>query len=213
MALTIFLDILLILAKIVENLRIWATWVANRSRFNTTTTRPPVFLIVIEENALAFLNTALVTILCRINFSNLRLDANLSKNLLPNRSGLVIARDAIFLRTNKTSDVNFAWIQANFFSQESEEVTNLLLFEVIAERPVTKHLKDCRMARIANIVNILQAEAWLRISQASAIFVLLTKKIWHQWLHTRARKKSRWVVFENQGGRRNLHMAFTFHKF
>ena len=71
MSFAVALYVLLVFAKIVENLAIWTTRVANRGSINAATARPPVFVIVIEEDVLAFFNTALVAILSRANFGNL----------------------------------------------------------------------------------------------------------------------------------------------
>ena len=109
---------------------------------------------------------------------NFRLNARFFEDLLPNLCSLIIARDAIFFVTNKASDIKFGWVDADLLCQESEEITNLLLFEIIAERPVAKHLENRCVARIANILNILQAKTRLRISQTSAILMRLAKQIW-----------------------------------
>ena len=212
MTLAIFFDVLLIFAKIIEDLRIWTTRIADWRRLNTTTTRPPVFLVVIEEDALARLNAALVAILCSANLSNLRFDASLSKNFLPNSSSLIVAWNTVLFRTNEAGDIDFAWVETDLFRQEGKEVSNLLLFKIITQRPVAKHFKYSRMTRVANIINILQAKTWLRVSQTGAILVFFTQKIRHERLHARASEKRGRIVLKHQGGRSNLHMTLRFHK-
>ena len=188
MSLAVFFDILMFFAEVIEDLGIWATWVTDWGSFNTTTARPPVFLIVIEENALFALNATLVAVFSSVDFGNFRFDASFFEDLLPNMSSLVIAWDAVFFATDKASDVNLGWVEADLFSQESEEVANLFFFEVISEGPVTKHFEDGSMTRIANIVDILKAKTWLRISKTFAFFMRLTKQKWQQWLHAGASK-------------------------
>ena len=116
MALAIFFDILFVFAEVIEDLRVWATWITDWRRFDAAATRPPVFFIVIEEDTFAFADTAFVAILCSINFYDFCIDAGFFEDCLPNMSGLVIAWNAVFLVTNKTSDVDLFWVETNLFS-------------------------------------------------------------------------------------------------
>ena len=99
--------VLMLFAKVIKYFRVWTARVANWRSLNAATARPPVFFVVIEEDALITFDAALVAIFGRANFGNIRFDANLGKNLLPNSSRLIVARNAVFFVTNKTSDVNF----------------------------------------------------------------------------------------------------------
>ena len=55
-------------------------------------------------------------------------------------------------------------IQPNYFCQKFEKPLNLLAFEIFAHTPITQHLKERRVAIIANILNILRPQARLTIS-------------------------------------------------
>ena len=107
--------VLMLFAKIVEYLGIWAAWITDWRGFDAATTGPPVFFVVIEKDAFVALNTALVAILGSIDFGDFSIDAGFFEDLLPNASSLIIAWDAIFFITNKTSDVNFLWIETDLF--------------------------------------------------------------------------------------------------
>ena len=133
MRLAIFGFILMLFTKIIEDFRIWAARVADWRGFNAATAGPPVFFIVIEEDTLIALNAAFVAILGGVDFSDFGIDASFFENLLPNASSLVVAWDAVFFVTNKASDIDFSRIETDFFGQESEEIANLLLFEIIAK--------------------------------------------------------------------------------
>ena len=102
--------ILLVFTEIIKYFRIWATWVTNRCRFAATTTRPPVFVIVIEEDSFTFLNTAFITFGRSTNFSNFCLNSDFSKNFFPNLCRFGIFWNAIFFVTNKTSHINSFWV-------------------------------------------------------------------------------------------------------
>ena len=105
MGFTVFFDVLLVFAKVVEDLRIWATWVADWSFFDATGARPPVFFVVIEENAFVALDATLVTNFSTANFGDICFNASLGEDGLPNLSRFVVARNAVFFVTNKTGNI------------------------------------------------------------------------------------------------------------
>ncbi|MNY00582.1 hypothetical protein D3C86_1330820 [compost metagenome] len=82
------------------------------------------------------------------------------------------------LVTDETGDVDLAWIKSDNISEEFKEPTNLLLFKIITHAPVTKHLKEGRMAVIANIFDILSAKTGLAIDESVTFWMLLSKKVW-----------------------------------
>ena len=178
MRLTILRDILLIFTKIIENFRIWTTWITNWGSFYTTATAPPVFMVVIKENMFTVKNSTLCSIFCATDFGNFSINTRLFENLLPNLSGFRVFWDTIFFTTSKTSDIYFMWIKSNYFSQKFEEGRNLLLLKVIAKRPVTKHFKNRGVSWIANIFDILKTQAWLRIRKSLTSWMWLAKKKW-----------------------------------
>ena len=133
MRFTVFRDILLIFAKVIENFGIWTTWITDRGSINATAATPPVFVIVIEENMLIFFNTTLGAVFTGTNFSDFSFHSSFGKDTLPDFSRFGVFRNAIFFVTNKASDVNFMWIETDDFGEEFKESWNLLLLKIIAE--------------------------------------------------------------------------------
>ena len=206
----IFLNVLLVLAKIVEDFRVGTARVAERRGFNATATAPPVFVVVVEEDAFAGFDSPLGAVLGGANFGNFGVNAGFLKDCLPNLSGLGVFRDAVFLVADEAGDIDFVRIQADFFGEEGEEVFNLLLLEVIAERPVAKHLKHRGVAGVANVVNILETQGGLRVGEAGAFRVGLTEQIRQQRLHPGAGEEGGGVVLQHQrGGRDDFVSVFN----
>ena len=113
---TVFLNVLLIIAKIIKHLRVWATWIAKRSGLDATATAPPVFVVVVEENMLALFDAALVAVFGGADFGDLGIDASFFENFLPDMGSLFVFWDAVFFVANKTGDVDFVWVEADDFS-------------------------------------------------------------------------------------------------
>ena len=178
MRLTILRDILFIFTEIIEDFGIWTTRITNWGSFYATATAPPVFMVVIKENVFTVKNSTLCSIFCATNFGNFGIDTGLFENLLPNFSCFRVFWNTIFFTTNKASDINFMWVKSNHFSQKFEEGRNLLLLEIVAKRPVTKHFKNRGVSWVANIFDILQTQAWLGIRKSFASWMWLAKKKW-----------------------------------
>ena len=173
----VLLDVLFVLAEVIKDFGVGTTRVAERRSFNAAATAPPVFVVVVEEDAFAGFDSPLGAVLGGANLGNFGVNAGFLKDFLPNLSGFGVFRDAIFLVADEAGDVDFVRVQADFFGEEGEEVFNLLLFEVIAERPVAKHLKHRGVAGVANVVNILETQGGLRVGEAGAFRVGLTEQI------------------------------------
>ena len=174
MRFTVFLDVLFILAEVIKDLGVRAARIALRGLIDATGTRPPVALIIVEENALARLDTTLIAVFLSNNISSLDLNTLFLKDFLPNPSSLFVLWNIMSLVTGKTGDVNLFWVETDDFGQELEEILDLLLLKIITKGPVTEHFENGSMARVANILNILEAKTRLRIGQALAVFMRLT---------------------------------------
>lgn len=71
----------------------------------------------------------------------------------------------------------------------SKHPLDLLLFEVVAHAPVAEHFKECRVAIVTDIVDILRAEAGLSLSTRRLPSGCgLTQKIRDNRLHAAAGK-------------------------
>ena len=62
---------------------------------------------------LARLNTAFVALGGATNFGDFGIYAGFFEDLLPNLGGFGVFWDTVFFITNKASDVNFLWIEAD----------------------------------------------------------------------------------------------------
>ena len=185
--------IMMLLAKIIKHLAIWPARIANRRAINAAAAAPPVLFIVVKENPAA-LHTQLIAIFSAIQLDDFSFNTLFGKNFLPNLRCFIVARNVIFLIANKTADVDFMRIQPNYFCQKFEKPLNLLTFEIFAHTPIAQHLKERRVAIIANILNILRPQTRLAISQFSALRMILAQQIRQQRLHARASKQRRRVV-------------------
>ena len=98
------------------NLGVRTARVTNWRRFASTTTTPPVFVVVVEENVFAWFDAALVAFLGGADFGNFGVDAGFFKDGLPNCSSFVVFWNVVFFVADKTSNVNFVWVEADFLS-------------------------------------------------------------------------------------------------
>ena len=87
------------------------------------------------------------------------------------------------------------------------------LFEVISERPVAQHLKECAVGRIADFVDVSCADAFLYIGQAFAGGVLLAHEIGYERVHSGCCEQNRRVIFGDQRCAGYDSMSMFFKKF
>ena len=130
-------------------------------------------MVVVKEDSFAWLDAAFVANFSRTNLGNLCLNPRFFKYFLPYFSSFRVLWNAIFIIANETSDIDFVWVKPDLLRQKLKEITNLFFFEIITERPVPKHLENGRVARVANIFDVLETKARLRIGQASSVRVFL----------------------------------------
>jgi len=69
-----------------------------------------------------------------------------------------------------------------------------VLFEIIIERPIAQHLKERGMGGYRPPLDILRAQTFLRVGNASAQGMFFAKQIRNHLLHPRACKQSRRIV-------------------
>ena len=163
MALPVFFCVLFIFAEVVENFAVGAARVADGRGFDAATARPPVFFVVVEEDAFAGLNSPLVAVFSRVDFSDFSVDAGFFKDGLPDFCSFFVFGDAVFFGADKAGDEDFFGVEADDFGEEFEVVFDLFLFEVVAERPVAEHFENGGVTRVADVFNVLEAEARLRV--------------------------------------------------
>ena len=174
--------------KLIKHLTIRTTRITNRSSFWTAIATPPVFAAVIKENSFTWIYTTRRSLLFAADIRHLCINALFCKLFLPQFSRFNIFIDIIFRRTNKTRYVQSLRIKTNFLSQKRPHPANLFFLKIVAQTPVPKHLKKCRMTIVANVVNILRSQTRLRIGNSLTFRVRLTKQVWNHRLHSGARK-------------------------
>ena len=174
--------------KLIKHLTIRTTRIANRSSFWTAIATPPVFTAVIKENSFTWIYTTRCSLLFAADIRRLCIDALFCKLFLPQFSRFNIFLNIIFRRANKTRYIQSLRIKTNFLSQKRPHPANLLLLKIVAQTPVSKHLKKRCMTIIANVVNILRSQTRLRIGNSLTFGVCLTKQVRNHRLHSGARK-------------------------
>jgi hypothetical protein len=89
----------------------------------------------------------------------------------------------------------------------------LLLFEVITEAPVAKHFEKCRVAVVADFIDVLRAQAGLAVRDAFAIRVRLAKQVGDYRLHATAGKQCRRVIMQHKRGATDYFVSALLKEF
>ena len=90
------------------------------------------------------------------------------------------------------------WIESHLLGQKFPHPSDLLLLEIVPERPVPEHLEKCRVAIVADFFDISRPETFLRIHDAGAERMRFAQEIGNDRLHARSGKKRRWIIFRNK---------------
>ena len=174
--------------KLIKHFAIRTARITNRSSFWTAITTPPVFTAVIKENSFTWIYTTRRALLFATDIRHFCINALFCKLFLPQFSRFNIFLNIIFRRANKTRYIQSLRIKTNFLSQKRPHPANLLLLKIVAQAPVSKHLKKRCMAIIANVVDVLRSQTRLRIGNSLTFGMRLTKQVWNHRLHSGARK-------------------------
>ena len=174
--------------KLIKHLTIRTTRITNRSSFWTAIATPPVFTAVIKENSFTWIYTTRRSLLFAADIRHFCINALFCKLFLPQFSRFNIFLNIIFRCANKTRYVQSLRIKTNFLSQKHPHPTNLLFLKIVAQTPVSKHLKKRRMAIITNVVDVLRSQTRLRIGNSLTFGMRLTKQVRNHRLHSGARK-------------------------
>ncbi len=118
--------------KVVKDFAVGTAGVADWRLVQATTAAPPVFTVVVKENTFTRVNTAGVAIRLAANFDNFGFNALFFKHFLPDICGFIVTRNPVGDVTDKSRDVNFVGVQADFISQEFKKPADLLFFEIVS---------------------------------------------------------------------------------
>jgi hypothetical protein len=168
----------------------------------------PCFLFIVIEDALALADAVSFGI-----FADLGLDAGGGQEFPPQfrRNGIFLYAELLIAA--ETGERQAPRIKADFFRQELPHPCDLLFLEIIAERPIAEHLEKSRVAIVTHLLDILRAEAFLRIRDAPAERMRLAEKIRHDRLHAGSGEKRRRIVFRHKRRRRHDRMPSFLEKF
>ncbi len=173
---------------------------------------PPVLFVVVKENALARLHTALVTIGLGADVGGLGLDTFVGKNLFKDVGAFVVTRDVAGLTANKTGSIQFFGIKANNVDQKFVDPRQLLFFEVVAKAPIAQHFEQGVVAVVADFFDVLGAQASLAVGDARAFGVGFAQQVRDHGLHAAPGKERRWVILRHQQRARDNDMSIFFTK-
>ncbi len=148
---------------------------------------PPVFLLGQEENP----------ILGQPQFS-------------PQPGGKLIARGVRI--TGEDGDCQAAYRDGQFTGEKFMAPGERFCSEVIAQRPVPKHFKKGEVRGITDLIDIIGANALLKIGKAFAHGMRLAEQIGDQRVHPGCGEKHRRIIFREERSRWNAFMPSLFKK-
>jgi hypothetical protein len=117
----------------------------------------------------------------------------------------------VFRVTDEAGDVDPLRVEADPVGQERPYLRQLLLLEVVAEAPVAEHLEEGRMPVVADLVDVLHAQAGLAVRDPRPGFMVRPEQVRQQRLHPAAGEQRGRVVVGYQGRARNDHVAGLGH--
>jgi len=180
--------------KLIKHLAIGPTRVTDWCRLWPTVAAPPVFAAVVVEDTLTWLDTTGRAVLFAADVGTLGFDPLLGKFLPPQLGCFGVFGNVVLRCTNETRYIQAIRVEPYFLGEECPHPGNLLFLKVVAQAPVTEHLKEGSVAVVANIVDVLGTQARLRVGDALALRVCLAQQVWDHWLHARTSKERCRVV-------------------
>ncbi len=88
----------------------------------------------------------------------------------------------------------------------------MLLFEVIAQRPIAEHFEKGGVAVVADFVDILGAQTCLAVGDARAFRMRFAQKVRNHRLHAAAGKQGGRIILRHQQSARYNDMSIFFAK-
>ena len=88
-----------------------------------------------------------------------------------------------------------------------------ILFKVVPERPVSKHLEKSSMRIISYLIYISGSDTFLVVCKPRSRRMRLPKKIWYEWMHYSRREKYCWIILRYYWCWRDNWITFCLKKF
>ena len=108
--------------------------------------------------------------------------------LFPEFCALIVSRTVFVSCENRNGKMLGIYAEILLIGKELITPSYLLLFKVVAERPVSEHFEECAVACVADFVYISRTNALLNVRQPVACRVLSSEKIRNERMHARSRK-------------------------
>ena len=125
----------------------------------------------------------------------------------PDVGRLGVLRDAVRGIADEAGDVDPFGTQSHALGEEGPELPDLDVLEVVAETPAAEHLEEGRVSAVADLLDVLHAQAGLAVRQSGARGVILAEQVRQQGLHAAAGEQRRGVVLRNQRSARDDRRA------
>ena len=141
-----------------------------------------------------------------------------SNPFFPYIIGFLVKRYAVFFTAFKNGYIEVFFGNFVYFGEQFPRPANGFFFEVIAKRPVAKHLKHRVVIRVATylfqiVVLPRYAQTLLSIGYAFVFRFSITKEELFKLVHTSVGKHQGRVVFNHHRSRGNNSVPFAFKEF
>ncbi|KKS53899.1 MAG: hypothetical protein UV20_C0044G0006 [Candidatus Magasanikbacteria bacterium GW2011_GWA2_42_32] len=199
-------------AKVIKHFRIGAARLPCRHIFGYSRAAPPIFLGVVVENTPA-LHAEAVPVGLGADGDDFCLNSPFGKKFAPYFSGFGVLRHTVLRIADKRRYVQILRVETDFRREKFKEKRQLLLFEIIAERPVAEHFEKCRVTVVADFFDVFRTKTFLTVHQPVPFGVRFAEEVRDKRLHTASCEKCRRVVLRNNGRRRDYGVPARFKKF
>lgn len=112
--------------------------------------------------------------------------------------GLGVLRDAVGRVADEAGDVDALGVEAHPLGEEGPELPDLDVLEVVAEAPAAEHLEEGHVPAVADLLDVLGAQAGLAVGEPRALRVVGPEQVGQQRLHAAAREQRGGVVLRDQ---------------
>jgi hypothetical protein len=113
--------------------------------------------------------------------------------------------------TDEAGDVDALRAQSHSLGEERPELPDLDILEVVAQAPAAEHLEEGGVTAVADLLDVLHAQACLTVGETPAIGMVLSEQVREEGLHAAAREQGRGVILRNQRSTRDNRVALLGH--
>src|SRR3989344_1674889 len=165
-------------SKVKKHFRVRTPGLAYRHCLWNPCPAPPVLFDIIGKDAPS-LHAFLIPCLLGAKLHILCLNPLFCKQALPYGNGFFVFGNATVLIPGKHRYVQLLWTQAKLLGQKLKKPGKLFLFEIVAQRPVSQHLKKRGVAVVSPLFYIICPKTLLGIGKTRTHGMLLSEQIWY----------------------------------